>query len=294
MDDAAVFITSEGEVAVYSGTDPASASTWSLIGVFRMGKPLGRRCMIKAGSDLIVMTQDGFVPLSRVLSMDRAQTKLIALSDQISKPVNDAVRDYKANFGWQPVVYPKGTYVLFNVPVSSASQQYVFNSITGAPCKFTGQDALCWGLLNDDLYFGGKDGVVYMADTGTDDNGSNIAADCVQAFSYFKSPAERKMFKMVECIFESAGDPKAAIDWNVDFNVANPTSNAAETPTNAAIWGISKWGIGTWGSDGQIYKGWRKVRGIGRAGSVRVRVNTNSSRPSWISSNVIYEKGGSL
>lgn len=292
MDDVAVFVTSEGEAAVYQGTDPANASTWSLIGVFRIGKPLERRCMVKAGSDLILMTQDGFVPLSAVLSMDRAQSRLIALSDQINKPVNDAVRAYGTNFGWQPIVYPQGTYLLFNIPNSTASEQFVFNSITGAPTRFTGQDALCWALLNDNIFFGGKDGVVYQADTGESDNGANIEADCIQAFSYFRSPASRKMFKMVECIFQSDGNPNAAIDFNVDFSLANPTSNAEASTVNSAKWGISKWGFGQWGTNGQIYKGWRKVRGIGRAGSVRVRIATNSASPSWISTNVVYERGG--
>ncbi len=294
MDDVAVFVTSEGEAVVYQGTDPADASTWSLIGVFRIGKPLGRRCMVKAGSDLILMTQDGFVPLSAILTMDRSQSRLVALSDQINKPVNDAVRLYKQNFGWEAVVYPRGTYLLFNVPDSRASEQYVFNTITGAPCKFTGQDALCWSLLNDDLFFGGKDGVVYQADVGENDDGSNIEADCIQAFSYFGSPAVRKSFKMVECVFESDGNPNAAIDWNVGFDIRQPTSTAVASPVDSGIWGVSTWGQATWGTDGQIYRGWRKVRGYGRSGSVRVRISTNSARPSWISTNVIYERGGAL
>jgi len=294
LDDVAVFITSEGEAVVYQGTDPAAVSTWALTGVFRIGKPLGRRCYVKAGSDIIIMTQDGFVPLSSILSVDRSQSRLVALSDQISKAVNDAVRLYKSNFGWQPIVYPKGTYVLFNVPVSSASEQYVFNTITGAPCKFTGQNALCWGMLNDDIYFGTTVGTICKADTGASDDGEDIAADCIQAFSYFGSPQARKVFKMVECVFESDGDPNAAIDWNVDFNLANPTATAQSSPVNSARWGISRWGIGTWGTDGQIYKGWRGVRGVGRSGSVRVRINTNSAQPSWISTNVIYERGGAL
>ena len=42
-DDVAIFLTSEGEAIVYQGTDPSSAATWSLIGVFRIGKPIGRR-----------------------------------------------------------------------------------------------------------------------------------------------------------------------------------------------------------------------------------------------------------
>ena len=100
--------------------------------------------------------------------------------------------------------------------------------------------------------------------------------------------------KLVECVFESDGDPNAAIDWNVDFGVLNPSATEQSSPVNSAKWGISKWGIGTWGTSGQIYKGWRGIRGIGRAGSPRVRINTNSARPSWIATNVIYDVGGAL
>jgi hypothetical protein len=134
MDDVAVFLTSEGEAAIYQGTDPASASTWGLVGVFRIGKPIGRRCFKKAGPDLVIVTQDGLVPLSAILTTDRSQSRLVSLSDQISKFVNDAVRLYISNFGWDIAVYPKGPYMLLNVPVSGASEQYVFNTITGAPC----------------------------------------------------------------------------------------------------------------------------------------------------------------
>lgn len=295
LDDVAVFITSEGEAIVYQGTDPGSASTWSLTGVFRIGKPIGRRCMTKAGSDLVIITQDGFVPLSSILAIDRSQTKLVSLSEQISKAVNDAVRTGKSLFGWQPIIYPKSTMMIFNIPTSASTfNQYVFNTITGAPCKFTGQNGLCWALLNDDLYFGSTDGRVMKADNGASDDGANIEADALQAFSYFKSPNQRKTFKTVECIFQSNGNPNAAIDFNTDFNIASPTATAQSGTVNSALWGVSKWGLSVWGTSGQIYRGWRGVRGTGRSGSIRVRVNTNSARPSWISTNYNFVKGGTF
>lgn len=295
MDDVAVFITSEGEAIVYAGTDPASASTWSLIGVFRIGKPIGRRCMVRAGSDLVLVTQDGFVPLSAILSMDRSQTRLVSLSDQISKAVNDSVRDFGSIYGWQPIVYPQGTMLIFNIPQSSTVyHQYVFDTITGAPARFTGINAICFGLLNDDAYWGGADGTVNKFDSGNDDLGSNIEADCLQAFSYFRTPQNNKTFKLVEPIFESDGNPNAAVDLNVDFQIKAPTGVAAASPVASALWGISKWGIGLWGSAGQIYAGWRGVRGVGRSGAIRVRIDTNSSRPSWIATNFTYTVGGML
>lgn len=295
MDDIAVFVTSEGEAIVYSGTDPASASTWSLIGVFRIGKPIGRRFMIKAGSDLILVTQDGFVPLSAVLSVDRSQSKKVALSDQIASEVNTNVRSNSSIFGWQPILYPKATMMIFNIPVSTSTyEQYVFNTITGAPCKFTGIPALCFGTMNDNLYWGGADGTVNKFDDGANDLGANIVADCLQAFSYFGSPSQNKAFKSAEPIFESDGNPNAAIDMNTDFQVKAPTGTAQASPVTSALWGISKWGIGVWGTAGQIYRGWRGVRGVGRAGAIRIRISTNSAKPSWIATNFTFIRGGQL
>tara|TARA_R110000823_G_scaffold260405_1_gene381275 strand:- start:4369 stop:5883 length:1515 start_codon:yes stop_codon:yes gene_type:complete len=294
-DDVAVFVTSEGEAIVYSGTDPSSASSWSLVGVFQIGKPIGRRCLVKAGSDLILMTQDGFVPLSGILSIDRSQAGMVALSDQISKAVNDAVRSYGDIFGWQPILYPKGGMLVFNIMQSTeTSHQYVFNTITGAPCRFTGLNAICFGLIGDDLYFGTADGKVLKFDDGSSDSGVNIEADGLQAFSYFKSPAQNKIFKLVEPIFESDGNPNAAIDLNLDFQVKVPTGVSAASPTRSGIWGVSKWGIGIWGTAGQVYRGWRGVRGKGRAASIRIRVDTKTARPSWIATNFTYQKGGQL
>ncbi|MCR4332457.1 MAG: hypothetical protein NUV34_07115, partial [Sulfuricaulis sp.] len=62
LDDLAVFVTSNGDIIVYRGTDPASASTWALVGVFYSGSPIGRRCLAKYKGDLLLICQDGLVP----------------------------------------------------------------------------------------------------------------------------------------------------------------------------------------------------------------------------------------
>lgn len=294
MDDVACFLTSEGEVIVYAGTDPASATTWSLVGRFTIGKPIGRRCFVQAGADLILITQDGFVPLSAILTLDRSQARKAALSDQIAKVVNDSVRTYGTKFGWQPILYPKGTMLIFNVPQASTYDQYVFNTITGAPCKFTGMAVLCFGLLDDALYFGSTDGVVYKWDDGTSDDGSNIKGDLLPAFNYFGMPNRNKVFKLAEPIFQSGGNPKAALDFNTDFQVKLPTGVATASAVSAAIWGVSKWGVGTWGSADQIYNGWRGIRGVGRSGSLRIRIDSATSRPSLIATNITFVPGGQL
>lgn len=294
-DDVAIFLTSEGEAIVYSGTDPSSASTWSLIGVFRIGKPIGRRCMIKAGADLIMVTQDGFVAASSILAADRAQADRVAISAQINKAVNDAVRSYSTIYGWEAFIYPKAAMLIFNVPQSSTVyHQYVFNTITRAPCRFTGVNAVCWGLMNDNAYFGGTDGKVYKFDDGSSDNGTAIEGDALQAFSNFGSNGISKAFKLAEPLFESNGNPNAALDLNVDYQVRAPSGVSSASANTSATWGVSKWGVGTWGSASQIYRGWRGVRGIGRSAALRVRVSSASARPSWVATNFTYVEGGTL
>ena len=157
MDDLQVFITSNGEVAVYQGTDPASADTFALVGVFRIGRPLGYRCMEKFGADLIVVTDQGYLPLSQVLRLDPSQAEAQAISDKIRDAVSEAALSYGGNFGWQAISYPKSNWGLFNVPTVEGEQaeQHVVNVLTGAWCRFTGMNAVCWEVFNDDLYFGG-------------------------------------------------------------------------------------------------------------------------------------------
>lgn len=295
-DDAAVFVTSEGQAIVYQGTDPSSTTTWALVGVFQIGKPIGRKCIKKAGADLIIVTQDGFVSASTILQADRSQAQRVAISSQINKAVNDAVKSGADLFGWEPFIYPKATMLMFNVPQnSSTAHQYVFNTITNKPCRFTGMNARCWALLGDVAYFGGNDGKVYRFDPAYySDNGSNIVGDALQAFNYFGSPAQVKAFKRAEPIFQSNGDPFAAVELNTDFKIRRPTANPASSPTTSAKWGIAKWGSGKWGTSDQVYRGWRATPGTGRAAALRIRVDTMTVRPSWVATNFLFVPGGGI
>lgn len=289
--DLAVFLTSEGEVLLYTGTDPATAGEWQLSSIFRLGRPLGRRCFVKIGGDLAVMTEDGFVPLSTALPIDRAQTQKIAITQNINPSVAAAARVYRSSFGWQGMTYPRGQMLIFNIPQGSAMHQYVFNTLTGAACRFTGIPALCWGLLGDDMQFGSADGRVCTFDTGTKDDDSNIVAEATQAFNYFGSATTMKAFKRAEIIFQSTRSPAAAVDLALDYDLlASAPAIPDEGPTTVAVWGTAVWGASVWGGP-RVYKGWRGVRGYARAASLRVRVSSRTATPKWLVSNVLFTPG---
>ncbi|MBM3450559.1 MAG: hypothetical protein FJX78_06195 [Armatimonadetes bacterium] len=289
-EDYAVFVTSEGEAIVYAGIDPASASTWSLVGNYRIGKPIGRRCLIEAAGDLLIITETGFLPMS-ALQTDKSQQPQIAVSQQIDKQFADAVVAYGANFGWQPFIYPAGQWLLVNIPTSAATlHQYVFNTITRAPCRFTGMNARCWGLLNGVAYFGGTDGKVYIADRGTSDNGTSIAADVVPAFTDFRDPSHIKLFALCRPILEVDGIVAIAHDLNIDYKIDTVASFVSAGDVSGGVWDSATWDSGVWGGD-EVNAEWDGVSGIGRAASLRSRVSTQTTRASIIAVDYLYEVG---
>ncbi len=294
IDDYAAFITSEGEVALYQGTDPSDADNWALVGTFRMGRPIGRRCFCKAGADVLVLTTDGAFPLSKSLLTDRSQLNLAA-TDKIGDLFNIDARSYQTVFGWQPIIHPLGQKLIINVPTveGQVSHQYVMNTGHGAWALFTGWNANCFEILDDRLFFGGN-GTVYEADTGTSDNGSEITAVAQQAFSYFGDRGRVKHFKMLRPVFLSDGDITPSVLLNVDFSQTRTVAPPSFSPNNDSAWDTSTWDVSAWANGDSIIKRWQSVAGVGYSGSVRVVTQTEGLNCQWISTDFIYETGGVL
>lgn len=302
VNEYAVFLTSEGEVAVYQGYDPSNAGSWSLVGVFHVGRPVGRRCFEKMGSDLIVITSDGFVPLSKALLTDRSQLQ-DAISAKIINLANADVAAYSSNFGWDIKLYPLGNKLIINVPqqANTTQYQYVMNTVTGAWCKFTNWNANCFQVMGNTLYFGGNlttgtpnSAYVAIADSGNSDNGDYIVGEVQTAFQYFDAPGLLKRWTMVRPIFYTAGTMVPSIRLDVDFESVTPTSQGTFTNTGGTAWNTAAWNTFPWGSVLGIKKDWQHIGGIGDAGALHMRISNNATSVSWMSVTYVYEVGAVL
>lgn len=300
VDDYAVFITSEGECAIYQGYDPDFASTWALVGTFRVGRPVGRRCFTKMGSDNVLVCADGVVTLSKELTTDRKQSE--ALSYNILNLINNDVQAYFNNFGWQPVYHPLGNKLIINVPAMENGQQYqyVMNTITGAWSSWgklsSPLNAACWDVFDDVLYYGGDDGTVYQADLSEtlNDNGTAILTDMKPAFSYFDGLGMEKYFTLVRPIIISNDPITPSYVLCVDYNDPVPPTPTGSTGTGSP-WDVSPWDVTPWGSSGfQVNRNWFTVGGIGYAASLRMATLTNGVQASLQSIDYVYELGGVL
>lgn len=290
VDDYWVAVTSEGEVIVYRGTDPSSANTWSLVGRWEMGIPLGKRCLTKYGGDLLYTASDGVWPLSKALISDRINPK-VAFTDRITQAMNDAATLYSSNFGWQVMFFQEGTQVILNVPVSAGQQeQYVMNSISGAWCRFTGIPSNCWAMLNGTAYFGGN-GKVYTYWTNLSDDGSDIQGDCQTAFNYFKNLSQQKRWTMAQPILQSNGTPDIFLGLNVDFDTNDPTATLTFTPTAYGTWDTAVWDTGVWGGALSVLKNWQSIIGLGFCAATRMVCAAQGIEVRWVATNFVWEPG---
>lgn len=292
MDDHWVAITSEGEAIVYKGTDPSSATTWALVGVWNLGAPIGQRCLMKYAGDILLLCVDGIMPLSRALVNERIAAN-VGITDKIQSAMTAAAVNYASYFGWQMVHYPKGNMLILNVPTENDGDnphQYVMNTTTGAWCRFTGLDAQCWAIFNDEPYFGGDTTVRRFWNTFSD-NATNINGRALQAFSYFGRRGVLKHFKMARPVLSSAGRPAVRAGINVDFDTTALAGSVTFSPITTATWDVSVWDVALWGGDLTVIKDWQTMGRVGMAGAINM-ITSSQIELHWMASDFIYEPGG--
>ena len=294
VDDYAVWVTSKGEAAVYRLTDPTSPSGISLIGIFVIGAPIGRRCFMKYAGDMLLICQDGVVPLSGALQSSRLNPR-VSLTDKIQFAMSEAISSYGANFGWQLVYFPKENQLYLNVPVAegSSQQQYVMNTITKSWSNFTGWYANCWEIFNDNVYFGGN-GYVGLAWNTNSDNGAAIQGTAIQSFQTYGSSAQLKRFTLMRPNLRTNGVPSLYANVNVDFNLTDSTNPLSFSPTSYGVWDVGLWDSAVWGSDLVTQQNWQGVNAIGYTAAPFLKVSASGINVRWVNTDLVFERGGIL
>ena len=290
-DDYIAFVTSEGEIAVYQGTDPSSASAWSIVGLYRIGRPIGRRCCCKLGSDLIVLTEDGVVSMGEVVSVGVAAR---GLTDKIRGLISAETANKLSNYGWELCHHARGSMLLVNVPAaSSMSDQYVMNTQTGAWCRFRSQNGFCFATLDGDLYLGGVS-VVYQADNGTTDDGAAIEGTLQQAYNAFGSPAQSKQFKLIRPYLLANDEIEAGIGLYFDFEPPKTLPTGTVASLAQAVWDVAAWDEAEWGDSLRRANRARGAPGVGRVASLYMNVSASNADIQLKSTDYLFEVGGAL
>jgi len=297
VDDLLCIVMTSGEVLLYSGSNPSS--DFALVGTFRIAEPINeKRAIAKLGGDVIVMTKEGYLPLSQVVRQDIVGNKAAAISEKIRGTVISQVAATGTTTGWQIFVSPDGDKVIFNYPTGDVDpfNQHVFNPIIRAWCIFENMPAHVWGQFNGDTYFGSASGVVYKVG-GDADNGSDITGDLATAYNYFGDRGGVKRFSSVQPILD--GETTIDFSFGVGVDLGSPRAidvTQVSFASNLAAWDTATWDDFFWAdtTGAGVTKRRKAVNRLGYSSALRIQVATSTQTISFISAHYTFAPGGPI
>lgn len=291
-DDLAAFITSEGEVAVYRGTDPSNAATWTLLGIYETPKPVGRNCFYRLGGELLIITESGIVSLSKMLQ-SVAVDKTTSISDKTRGEISLLATMNKNALGWQMLRYSPQDILILNVPNATQENtvQMVMNTLTGAWSKFTSMGANCFAEFNGNLFYGTNAKVV-QALTGQSDFGNNITATAKTAFNYFGYGMRSKHVKLLRPNFYLSKKTLINFALSVNFQINEPITQTTTSPNGVSLFDQSSWDQSYWADADFTDDQWRTVtQKMGYCISTLLQINDKDLSFKWNSTDYLLGIG---
>ena len=325
LDDKCVFVSTAGEVAVYEGSNPASATDWSLIGRYDISQPMGMNAIMQAGGDLLIACVDGVIPISEAIKKDPAALSLSAVSRPI-EPVWKGDVFSRSSRPWEMIKWPEKNMAIVSVPgafettpvesrwgfgywrsfiwgggdgniLTQEPYCYVVNLQTGAWAKYTGWDVQCLGFLNGFVYFGTADGMVMQAEVGGNDNGEPYICRYAGLFEMLDGPATKQLHQ-ARATWTYGNEFTDKVTFSTDYVLKWPAAPAsADDAVDGAVWDLSDWDEAVWDAEAatRVKARWVSVGRSGHSAAPMVQVTCGGKiapDAELVSIDLTYESGG--
>lgn len=246
LDDKCVFVSAEGEVAIYEGTNPADAANWRLAGLYQMPEPIGKKGYTQAGGDLLIANDVGLIPVSAAIQKDIGALDQSAVSRPIS-PYWQSQALSLSGSAWEIVKIPRSNIMVISQPSASANSCLVVNLQTGAWSRVTGWDTQCLGYFNNRGYYGASDSCIYLMEGAGSDNGLPYTSVYLGQHETMGHYGQQKTVLQMRAVLKSSGKVYPQITAQVDYvgEVLSPPSSAPNT-INASGWDSGVWDTTLW------------------------------------------------
>ena len=259
MDNALAVISTEGEIAVYTGSDPSDPDDWALLGVYEIAKPLGKRGIIRAGGDFLLSTEDGLIAMSSVLEKDAAALSLTAVSANIEPDWREEAVN-RLFLPWEVAKWTRKNMAIVSLPTNSIDPTthycFVVNLKTGAWAKYTGWDTRCLEVFNDWAYYGTGSGQVMQMEIGGDDGGAIYYPTVVYNWNSLDALGVYKTVMQARATYVTSTELAPQISCSTDYALSLPSPpNAPAVTAVDSVWDVGKWDQAKWdeGSNKQRY-----------------------------------------
>lgn len=293
IDDQLVIFSTNGEAAIYNGTDPDS--DFNLTGIYRFDSPMSKHSVVNYGGELYCLISTGLVPMSTLM---RAESEQLGKSDRnIFTKFDVIARTMRDRPGWMAILNHSSGRIICNQPLGALNSYQQLVRFMPAPvwASWSGLPSRCWGWVDNRMFFGSDDGKVYEINpTYLNDDGQPIKVDVQAAWSAYRTPAQ-KQFKMLRAYIISDGVPKPHLDMRVDYDTAPPFNQPDITEgSTGSEWDTADWDTADWANAIRAKTNWQGVAAKGGVGAPRMTAlirNCTFSVTGW---DVLYEPGSVL
>ena len=309
IDDSLVFVSSEGDILVYQGTDPANVDTFSLQGAWYAGRIVaGRRAFCALGGDVILLTEYGVIRMSDLVSGRLAQAELTSSSDTFYK-INPRLARFVTNQlndpYWFLLPYPSDELLILGSPylnnVTGARQSFVMNSLINAWATLSDLDLLCADVYYGKMIYGTRDGYVIHGFVGFSDRVSSDSADVgtevtgrlQSSFNDFGNPTMNKRLLRMKIYGVCDGIPSASIRFVNEYDLTTRLDTASPLSKEGGIWDGSNWDDAFWAGNQLSLRRWIGICGYGKKLSMLMAIR-GQGQTILSDYEVLFETGANL
>jgi len=250
LDDKLVFMTTEGEALIFSGSNPADAANWRQEGRYQIPKPMGMNAHESLGGDLLVATFEGIVPLSAAITKTAEQLELSMITYNIRSIWRDEALA-KNIWSWTMARWDEAGVMFVTWPGGKPGARYcaVVNTGTGAWARLPGYDATCFIKQGNNLFFGTQSGTIMQADRTGYDEGVPYVCTIVGGWEIFQTPPATVIWHQARASFLARpGETfQPQLSATTDYIVMIPQPPAAGTdPGVLDLWDQGEWDEAKW------------------------------------------------
>lgn len=250
-----VFVSTEGEIAIFQGDDPDTAGAFSVVGVYQIGKPLGKNAFIKAGGDVLIATVSGLIPMSQVLQRTAAELPQYSKS----RPIEDdwTAAAGAAPTGWAMTYWPEQKLILVSFPDNPVvpDTTFIVNAVTWAWAITTNWKASCFGSIQGSIFFGSLAGTTWQGDVTGMDDGKPFSASYLSQFRAVSTFGQRKEATIGQMYMKAKDKPNVLLFARADGDISLPAfSQVTTSGEGSSEWDVGLWDVALWDQSSSLQR----------------------------------------
>lgn len=300
IDDHLVGVSQGGDVAVYSGTDPASANTFALRGTWGVGAlPAGRRIATSFGGDVLLLTKAGIRPLSQLVSGGDGSG--VYQTAKIANLFNNLTLLRSDLLGWALYLHPEDNSLIVAVPTESgaATEQLVQSLWNRSWSRYRDLPLYSAAVWNKKLYFGTVDGRVLVNDGYVD--GVTLADPTAYTavqwalltpFRNYENGRQKQVQMIRPTILSESGRPAYQAQARYSYDLRELSDVSTPSPSGDT-WDSALWDVASWAGDYVSTQMPTGGAGMGVDFAVAMR-GTATARTVVVQADVLFQQGGFL